>query len=74
MQSPSKVKISNVSFRNIQGTSQTPNGVVLHCSSGVPCENVELNNINLKFNGAAATAKFDNVKPTVIGEALVPAV
>ncbi|XP_028758808.1 polygalacturonase-like [Neltuma alba] len=67
--SPSKIKISNVSFTNIQGTSQTQDGVVLICSSGVPCENVQLNNINLAFNGAEVTAKCLNVKPTVTGTA-----
>ncbi|XP_054817497.1 polygalacturonase-like [Prosopis cineraria] len=64
---PSKIKISNVTFTNISGTSQTQEGVLLICSSGVPCDNVQLNNINLTFNGAEVTAKCANVKPTVTG-------
>ena len=37
---PSKVKISNVSFKNIKGSSATPFAVQIVCSSGIPCENV----------------------------------
>lgn len=66
---PSKIKISKISFKNIQGTSGTPEGVVLICSSGVPCDVVELNNVDLKFNGAPAVAKCSNVKPLVTGKA-----
>ncbi|MED6194099.1 hypothetical protein PIB30_025346 [Stylosanthes scabra] len=68
-QNPSKIQISKVSFKNIKGTSGTPDGVVLTCSSGVPCEGVELGNIDLTFNGAKATAKCSNVKPTLTGTA-----
>lgn len=67
-QNPSKIKISKVSFKNIKGTSATQEGVILTCSSGVPCEGVELADIDLTFNGAAATAKCANVKPIVTGK------
>ena len=66
---PSKIKISKVTYKNIHGTSGTPEGVIFTCSSGVPCEQVELNNIDLNFNGAPAQAKCANVKPTVVGKA-----
>ncbi|KAF2316955.1 hypothetical protein GH714_007787 [Hevea brasiliensis] len=49
---PSKVKINNVSFKNIQGSSTTPIAIRLNCSSSVPCEKVELANINLEYIGA----------------------
>ncbi|KAK7321565.1 hypothetical protein VNO77_32343 [Canavalia gladiata] len=68
-QNPSKIKISNVSFKNIRGTSATKEGVTLICSSGVPCEGVEITDIDLKFNGAEATATCHNVKPLVKGKA-----
>ncbi|KAJ0092690.1 hypothetical protein Patl1_24992 [Pistacia atlantica] len=46
---PSKVKISNMYFKNITGTYNTPTGVSLLCSSGVPCENIHLADINMQF-------------------------
>ncbi|KAF7807220.1 Polygalacturonase [Senna tora] len=66
---PSKIKISKVTFKNIKGTSATPDGVKLICSSGVPCEDAKLSGIDLTFNGAPTTAKCANVKPVIIGKA-----
>ena len=43
--------------------------MVLICSSGVPCDAVELNNVDIKFNGKPAIAKCSNVKPLVTGRA-----
>ncbi|XP_065861293.1 exopolygalacturonase-like [Euphorbia lathyris] len=65
----SKVKINDVSFKNIRGTSSSPTGVKLQCSSGLPCQNVDLININIKYNGNQAPAKIEytNVKPKFIG-------
>nr|KYP76134.1 Polygalacturonase [Cajanus cajan] len=47
----SKDKISKVTFKNIIGTSATQEGVVLICSSGIPCEDVIVSDIDLTFNG-----------------------
>nr|POF10832.1 polygalacturonase [Quercus suber] len=41
-QSPSKVKISNVSFKKIRGISSTKEAVNLICSKRVPCQQVVL--------------------------------
>ncbi|KAF7807116.1 Polygalacturonase [Senna tora] len=68
-ETPSKIKISKVTFKNIKGTSATPDGVKLICSSGVPCEDAKLSGIDLTFNGAPTTAKCANVKPVIIGKA-----
>ncbi|CAI8589566.1 unnamed protein product [Vicia faba] len=64
---PSKIRISKVIFKNIKGTTKAEEGVVLICSSGVPCDGVELSNIDLKFNGKPAKAVCSNVKPIVSG-------
>ncbi|KAL2322535.1 hypothetical protein Fmac_026914 [Flemingia macrophylla] len=66
---PSKTKISKVSFKNIQGTSGTKEGLVLICSSGVPCEDVQINNVDLTFKGAETAANCSNVKPITVGKA-----
>ncbi|KAF7806934.1 polygalacturonase-like [Senna tora] len=64
-QTPSKVKISKVTFKKIKGTSASPIGVTLVCSSGVPCERTQLSDIDLTFNGAPTTAKCVNVRPII---------
>ncbi|KAG8634137.1 hypothetical protein MANES_17G015152v8 [Manihot esculenta] len=67
---PSKVKISDVIFKNIRGSSRTPTAVQLTCSSSVPCKNVELSNVNLQYTGSKGPAKSicTNVKPKIIGK------
>lgn len=66
---PSLIKISNVSVKNIRGTSYSQEVVTFVCSSSNPCENVQIGNINLKYNGTLgpATSKCANVKPTLFG-------
>ncbi|WCJ25303.1 Pectin lyase-like superfamily protein [Euphorbia peplus] len=61
----SKVKISNVIFKNIKGTSSSPIGVKLRCSDGLPCENVKLINIDIRYihNQAPSLTEYTNVNP-----------
>ena len=70
LQAPSLVKISDVSFKNIRGSSATQLAVKLACSSGVPCENVTIGDIDLSYSGTEgpATSECSNVKPTVAGK------
>ncbi|XP_071699070.1 exopolygalacturonase-like [Rutidosis leptorrhynchoides] len=73
---PSKVKLSNVSFRKITGTSTTKEALKFVCSAGAPCENVTVADINLTFKGpggGGATFHCSNVNPKVIGQNFPPA-
>ncbi|ESR34587.1 hypothetical protein CICLE_v10006970mg [Citrus x clementina] len=69
---PSRVKISNVRFRNIRGTSLTKEAVRIVCSKEIPCQNVEIGDINLVYNGiddkGPAISSCSNVKPTLVGK------
>ena len=64
--------LSNVSFRNIRGTTSTQVAVKLVCSQGVPREDVELGDINLKYNGKVghAMSQCKNIKPNLLGTQL----
>ena len=68
-QNPSRVKLNKVSFKNIKGTSSTPEAVKLVCSRGYPCQNVEVGSIDIKYSGREGPAKSicKNVKPKVSG-------
>ncbi|XP_065858948.1 exopolygalacturonase-like [Euphorbia lathyris] len=65
---PSHVKLSDVSFKGIKGTSATPEAVSLHCMPG-SCDKIELSGIDLKYTGAQGPAKSNctNIKPTIVG-------
>ncbi|KAI5348142.1 hypothetical protein L3X38_001029 [Prunus dulcis] len=49
------------------GSSATPLAVKIVCSSCIPCENVELADIDLTYNGKKGplTSQCSNVKPTI---------
>ncbi|KAL5541317.1 hypothetical protein UlMin_044577 [Ulmus minor] len=71
---PSRVKISNVHYINIRGTTSSPVAVALECSPANPCENVSLYNINLKQTGGRpTTAVCANAKVAYGGLQLPPA-
>ncbi|KAH1130940.1 hypothetical protein J1N35_002318 [Gossypium stocksii] len=70
MQEESKVKLSNISFKNIHGTSTLPKVVKIICSATLLCENVELADIEITHSGLTgpAVSQCSNVKPKVSGK------
>ncbi|KAF7850826.1 hypothetical protein BT93_L4986 [Corymbia citriodora subsp. variegata] len=52
----SQVKISDVRFRNIRGTSSSLVAVAINCSPAVPCTGIELRDINLEYDGRGGKA------------------
>ncbi|TYH28300.1 hypothetical protein ES288_A02G133200v1 [Gossypium darwinii] len=70
MQEESKVKLSNISFKNIHGTSTRPEAVKIICSATLPYENVELADIEITHSGPTglAVSQCSNVKPKVSGK------
>lgn len=71
----SRVKIQGVTFRNIWGSSSSRIAVNLQCSRSTPCENIELRNINIDYNGggggataAAAASSCSNVHGVAYGQ------
>lgn len=46
-----------MTFNNIRGTSQTRNAIRIVCSKGVPCEDVRIGEVNLKYTGSDGPAK-----------------
>ncbi|XP_030543219.1 exopolygalacturonase-like [Rhodamnia argentea] len=75
---PSSVRVSDVHFKNIRGTSVSDVAVLLECSSLNPCDLVELSNINLSYAGPPLrnknmTSLCTNAKPIFIGTQNPPA-
>ncbi|XP_077218829.1 exopolygalacturonase-like [Tasmannia lanceolata] len=72
---PSAVQISDIIYQNIKGTSFTKLAVNLICSSGAPCQRVQLNNIDLTYQDASqkVASMCQNVKPTLSGVQNPPA-
>lgn len=63
LQGNSHVKVSDVKFIDVHGTSASPIAVKLQCSPEMPCEGIELDNINLSLgSGGDATSSCANVQ------------
>ncbi|KAJ0034857.1 polygalacturonase-like [Pistacia vera] len=63
----SGVKISDITYRNIQGTSATAKAVTFDCSSSTPCEGINLQDIKLTYSNKAATSSCKNINGTSDG-------
>ncbi|KAF6168673.1 hypothetical protein GIB67_020307 [Kingdonia uniflora] len=75
LQTPSRVKLSDIYFKNIRGTSSSPVAVTLECSKGVPCQNVNLQDVHLDLSdggGTVTTATCKNVIVKYSGTQIPP--
>ncbi|KAI5583169.1 hypothetical protein BDE02_07G134200 [Populus trichocarpa] len=63
----SGVKISQVIYKNIQGTSATAEAVTFDCSPSNPCRGIRLQDIRLTYKNKAATSSCKNVGGTSAG-------
>ncbi|WOK95536.1 exopolygalacturonase-like [Canna indica] len=74
---PSKVKINDVKFSRISGTSRTRLAVNILCSKDVPCSNIELDNIHLSCSSddmdcKTTTASCTHAQGKVFGVQIPP--
>ncbi|XP_060191221.1 exopolygalacturonase-like [Lycium barbarum] len=70
---PSQVKISDVIYQNIRGTTTSDIAVHLVCSSKLPCQNVRLTNINLKhIANTPITSQCENANVGYTGLQIPP--
>jgi len=56
------VQISNVSYLNITGKSASDVAVKFDCSKKFPCKEIEMQNIDLIYDGEPAKAICNNVQ------------
>ncbi|CAJ1940967.1 unnamed protein product [Sphenostylis stenocarpa] len=68
---PSLVKIKNVHFQNVRGTTTSPLAVDLRCSKLFGCQGVTVRDIDLKFGDAPTTSRCVNTHP-IFGGLLMP--
>ncbi|KAF5820042.1 putative polygalacturonase [Helianthus annuus] len=63
----SGVKISNVVYENVHGTSATRVAVKFDCSKGNPCRGIVLKDVDLKFGGQPANSSCSYAAGTASG-------
>jgi galacturan 1,4-alpha-galacturonidase len=65
----SKVTVKDVSFKNITGSSTTPEAVSLLCSDKIPCTGVTMDDVKVEYKGTnnKTMAVCNNAKGTVTG-------
>ncbi|CBI37725.3 unnamed protein product, partial [Vitis vinifera] len=71
---PSRVKLSDIYFKNIRGTSLSAVAVTLKCSRGTPCQNIYLQDVHLDLSSGEkhATSSCRNVRVKYSGTQIPP--
>ncbi|KAI8553860.1 hypothetical protein RHMOL_Rhmol05G0048400 [Rhododendron molle] len=74
---PSRVKLSDIYFRKIRGTSSSAVAVTLECSKGIPCQNIYLEDVHLDLLSSqekkqVTTSSCRNVRVKYIGTQIPP--
>lgn len=70
------MKLKDIHFKNIRGTTNTKAPVSLNCSEAAPCEGVELADIDIAPSGTTGPlqgATCQNAKTVFNGKTNVPA-
>ena len=71
LQQKKAVQVKNVLYKNIKGTSASEVAIKFDCSEAYPCEEIVLQNIDLKLEGKEADivpkASCSNVESFDIG-------
>ena len=64
-----RVTVKDVSFKNITGTSSTPEAVSLLCSEKKPCEGITMSDVKIEYSGTnnKTMAVCSHVKVTATG-------
>lgn len=70
---PSLVKLQNIHFQNVKGTTTTPLAVDLRCSKLYPCQGITVRDIDLKVGLAPTISRCVNTKPLFGGLLMPPA-
>ncbi|KAL3646070.1 hypothetical protein CASFOL_011250 [Castilleja foliolosa] len=68
----SSVELKGVKFIDVQGSSATQVAVKLDCSGNKPCQSVQLDRVNLDFQGQTTIAACSNVDPEFVESDQVP--
>ncbi|XP_061356010.1 polygalacturonase-like [Gastrolobium bilobum] len=63
----SGVKISDVAYQDIHGTSQTQVAVKFDCSSEYPCSGIRMEDVKLTYNNQVAQASCNNAGGAALG-------
>ncbi|KAK3193876.1 hypothetical protein Dsin_025186 [Dipteronia sinensis] len=71
---PSQVKLSDIYFKNIRGTSSSAVAVALECSKKIPCQNIYLENVHLDLSSGEKlpTSSCKNVDAKYFGTQIPP--